>query len=49
MRSKNSNTMIEQDHRFIKRRVRHMCGFNSLRSASASLDGIVVANIIQKK
>jgi transposase-like protein len=29
------NNMIEQDHRFIKRRIRHMCGYKSFRSASA--------------
>ncbi len=41
--------MIEQDHRFIKRRVRHMCGFESFESASATLDGIEVANMIRKQ
>ncbi|WP_371688441.1 DDE-type integrase/transposase/recombinase [Ruegeria sp. EL01] len=43
------NNMIEQDHRFIKRRVRHMCGFKSFRSASATSDGIEVANMIRKQ
>jgi len=49
IRSKYLNNMIEQDHRFIKRRVRHMRGFKSFRSASATLDGIEVANMIRKK
>ncbi len=43
------NNMIEQDHRSIKRRVRHMCGFKPLSSASATLDGIEVANMIRKR
>ncbi|WP_170428430.1 IS6 family transposase [Ruegeria arenilitoris] len=49
VRSKYLNNLIEQDHRFIKRRVRHMCGFKSFRSASATLDGIEVANMIRKQ
>ncbi|WP_171233338.1 IS6 family transposase [Ruegeria sp. HKCCA4812] len=49
IKSKFLKNMIEQDHRFIKRRVRHMCGFKSLASASATLDGIEVANMIRKK
>lgn len=44
IRSKFLSNMIEQDHRFIKRRVRHMCGFKPSKSASATLDGIEVAN-----
>lgn len=43
------NNMIEQNHRSIKRRVRHMCGFKPLSSASATLDGIEVANMIRKR
>ncbi|MCG7522339.1 IS6 family transposase [Ruegeria sp. Ofav3-42] len=49
VRSKYLNNLIEQDHRFIKRRMRHMCGFKSFRSASATLDGIEVANMIRKQ
>ncbi len=49
VRSKYLNNLIEQDHRFIKRRVRRMCGFKSFRSASATLDGIEVANMIRKR
>ncbi|CUK20445.1 Integrase core domain protein [Ruegeria denitrificans] len=47
--SKCLNNLIELDHRFIKRRVRHMCGFKSFRSARATLDGIEVANMVRKK
>ncbi|WP_411353629.1 DDE-type integrase/transposase/recombinase [Ruegeria conchae] len=43
------NNMIEQDHQFIKRRVRHMCGFKSFASASATLDGIEVATMTRKQ
>ena len=42
------NNMIEQDHRMIKKRIRPMLGFKSLASASATLDGIEVANMIRK-
>ncbi|WP_411353628.1 DDE-type integrase/transposase/recombinase [Ruegeria conchae] len=49
VRSKYLNNLIEQDHRFIKRRIRHMCGFKSFRSASATLDGIEVAKMIRKQ
>ena len=49
MCTKYLNNLIEQDHRFIKRRIRHMCGFKSFRSASATLDGIEVASMIRKR
>jgi len=49
VRSKYLNNMIEQDHRFIKRRTRPMLGFKSFRSASATLDGIEVAQMIRKR
>nr|WP_282153262.1 DDE-type integrase/transposase/recombinase [Ruegeria atlantica] len=47
--SKFQNSMIEQHHRFLKRRARRMCGFKSFRSASDALDGINVANMIWKQ
>ncbi len=34
------NNIVEQDHRFIKRRIRPMLGFKSFRSAHATLAGI---------
>jgi len=49
IRSKYLNNIIEQDHRFIKKRTRLMLGFKSFRSASATLDGIEVAQMIRKK
>ena len=39
---------VEQDHRTIKKRIRPMLGFKSFVSASASLEGIEVANMIRK-
>lgn len=43
------NNMIEQDHRFIKKITRPMKGFKSFRSASATLDGIEVTQMIRKQ
>ncbi|WP_037317398.1 IS6 family transposase [Ruegeria halocynthiae] len=48
VRRKYLNNIVEQDHRFIKRRTRHMCGFKSFVSASATLAGIEVAHMIRK-
>ena len=48
VRRKFLNNVIEQDHRFIKRRIRPMLGFKSFASASATLDGIEVAQMIRK-
>jgi len=49
IQAKYLNNIIEQDHRFIKKIVRPMMGFKSLRSASATLQGIEVAHMIRKK
>ncbi len=49
VKSKYLNNMIEQDHRFIKRRTRPMLGFKSFHSAAATLEGIEVAQMIRKK
>ncbi|HIP23262.1 MAG TPA: IS6 family transposase [Rhodobacteraceae bacterium] len=49
IRSKYLNNLIEQDHRFIKRRTRPMLGFKSFSSASATLEGIEVTHMIRKK
>jgi len=49
VRSKYLNNVIEQDHRFIKRRTRPMLGFKSFNSAAATLEGIEVAQMIRKK
>ena len=48
MQSKYLNNIVEQDHRFIKRKVGPMMGFGAFASAQATLDGIEVANMIRK-
>lgn len=42
------NNIVEQNHRFIKRRTRSMPRFKSLGSAASTLYGIEVANMICK-
>lgn len=48
VRRKFLNNVVEQDHRFIKRRIRPMLGFKSFEIASATLVGIEVAQMIRK-
>jgi len=48
VRIKYLNNMVEQDHRAFKKRIRPMLGFKSFVSASATLEGIEVANLICK-
>lgn len=48
VRIKYLNNMVEQDHGSIKKRIRPMLGFKSFASASATLEGIEVANMIRK-
>jgi putative transposase len=47
-RSKYLNNIVEQDHRFVKRKVRPMLGFKDFSTAAATLDGIETANMIRK-
>lgn len=47
-RIKYLNNMVEQDHSTIKKRVRPMLGFKSFPTASATLEGIEVENMIRK-
>jgi len=42
------NNIIEQDHRFIKRRVRSMLGFKSFQSSHATLAGIELWRMLKK-
>lgn len=42
------NNIIEQDHRFIKKRTKPMLGFKSFRSAKITISGIENIRIIQK-
>ena len=48
VRIKYLNNIVEHDHRTIKKRIRPMLGFKSSASASATLEGIEVANMIRK-
>jgi len=48
VRSKYLNNIIEQDHRFIKRRTRPMMDFKSFESGASTLQGIEVAQMIRK-
>ncbi len=48
VRRKYLNNIVEQDHRFIKRRTRPMLGFKAFVSASTTLAGIEIANMIRK-
>ncbi|ARJ25464.1 IS6 family transposase (plasmid) [Bacillus mycoides] len=42
------NNIVEQDHRFIKKRVRSMLGLKSFRTATSILSGIDAMHIIKK-
>ncbi|MFG6527595.1 IS6 family transposase [Sulfitobacter sp. M23508] len=48
VRRKYLKNIIEQDHRFIKRRIRPMLGFKSFDSAASVLAGIELVNMIRK-
>jgi putative transposase len=48
VRIKYLNNIVEQDHRFIKRRTRPMLGFKSFEAAASTLAGIEVASMIRK-
>ena len=48
VRIQHLNNIVEQDHRTIKKRIRPMLGFKSFVSASATLEGIEVANMIRE-
>ena len=47
-RDKYLNNLIEQDHRFIKKRIKPMLNFKSFLTASRTLKGIFMINIIRK-
>ncbi len=42
------NNRVEQDHRFIKKRIKPMLGFKSFHSANITITGIENIRIIQK-
>jgi putative transposase len=43
------NNVVEQDHRFIKKRTKPMLGFKSFRSARIAIAGIENIRMIQKR
>ncbi|ATU95061.1 hypothetical protein BLM14_25175 (plasmid) [Phyllobacterium zundukense] len=43
------NNRIEQDHRRIKRRIRPMLGFKSLKAAEIILSGIEMVHMMRKR
>ncbi|TKI26623.1 DDE-type integrase/transposase/recombinase, partial [Bacillus mycoides] len=42
------NNIVEQDHRFIKRRVRSMLGFKSFKTAISILSGVEAMHMMKK-
>uniref|UniRef100_UPI00349EC29A IS6 family transposase n=1 Tax=Bacillus pseudomycoides TaxID=64104 RepID=UPI00349EC29A len=42
------NNIVEQDHRFIKKRVRSMLGFKSYETATSILSGVEAMHMIKK-
>jgi putative transposase len=48
-KSKYMNNRIEQDHRWIKRRIQPMLGLKSLASARIILDGIEMIHMMRKR
>lgn len=48
VRIKYLNNLVEQGHRFIKRRVRPMLGLKSFKSAASTIAGIEFVNMICK-
>lgn len=42
------NNIVEQDHRFIKKRVRYMLGFQSFHTSTKTLAGIEAMHMIRK-
>ncbi|MDR4174313.1 DDE-type integrase/transposase/recombinase, partial [Bacillus nitratireducens] len=43
------NNIVEQDHRFIKKRVRSMLGLKSFRTATSILSGVEAMHMIKKE
>jgi transposase, IS6 family len=43
------NNIVEQDHRFIKKRVRPMLGFKSFKTAISILSGVEAMHMIKKE
>ncbi|OHX28493.1 Integrase catalytic region [Bacillus mycoides] len=43
------NNIVEQDHRFIKKRVRPMLGLKSFKTATSILSGVEAMHMIKKE
>ncbi len=43
------NNIVEQDHRFIKKRVRYMLGFKSFETATSILSGVEAMHMVKKR
>lgn len=43
------NNNVEQDHRFIKKRIRSMLGFKSYQTALSSLNGVEAMHMVKKE
>ncbi len=43
------NNIIEQDHRFIKRKIRSMLGFDSFETVEKTICGIEIMHMIRKE
>ncbi|MEH7038580.1 DDE-type integrase/transposase/recombinase, partial [Bacillus pseudomycoides] len=43
------NNIVEQDHRFIKKRVRSMLGFKSYETATSILSGVEAMHMMKKR
>ncbi|BET37165.1 hypothetical protein wNi1_11220 [Wolbachia pipientis] len=43
------NNIVEQDHRFIKKRIKPMLGFKSFHSTKITITGIENIRMIQKR
>ncbi|HHK5599379.1 MULTISPECIES: IS6 family transposase [Bacillus] len=48
-RVKYSNNIIEQDHRFIKKRIRSMLGFKSYKTSASILSGVETMHMVKKE
>jgi len=42
------NNIIEQDHQFVKKRIRNMLGLKSLQTARKMIDGVEAMHMVKK-
>ncbi|MBW3496575.1 IS6 family transposase [Bacillus sp. FDAARGOS_1420] len=48
-RIKHLNNIVEQDHRFIKKRIRSMLGFKSYKTSASILSGVEAMHMVKKE